>query len=137
MTDMSLSDTLNAAADLIQTRGWTTIEDSFGDADTDPWGGGSGADAPVCLEGAIAAASGMDLTLGNATGTTSWDVQHCPAYKVVYDYLKGTDWWDGTLFTSRLYDFNDAPGRTKEEVIEVLRAAAVIEAAKEKAEVEV
>ena len=119
----TVSETLYRAADLIESRGWT--KGGGGDAepeDFDPWG--KGGDSPVCLEGAIFAAAG-----GDEWWQVSMVVNACPAGQAVRDYL-GMDSYSGPS-SARLYRFNDQRGRTAAEVIEVLRAAALIEAAKE------
>lgn len=108
---MNTSEVLNRAADLIQERGWTA----------GPIGWGVG-ESSLCIEGALSAAS-----------VVSWhdDVRTfraCPAVRAVQGYL-GTE--------DALWQWNDAWDgrgdfvRTQSEVIEVLRAAAVIEAARE------
>lgn len=109
---------LDAAADAIQMAGWTTA--NLTAPDGDPWGREAG--APMCLEGGIMAAAGIP---------ESFMVAACPAYRAVWDYLDGADSWANVPDQSRLYDWNDAPGRTAEEVIEVLRAAAAVERVKE------
>jgi hypothetical protein len=55
------------------------------------------------------------------------DVLRCPAYNAVRDHLQ----WDRSLGKSYLFQWNDEPGRTASEVIEVLRATALIESARE------
>lgn len=112
----STSETLNLAADLIQQRGWT-----FGDG----WPFHNQPSSSLCLEGGIMAAVGM--TVGDPLdvhGTVLRDVEHCPAYVAVRNYLD----LDGL---TRLYRWNDKRDRTESEVIEVLRAAAAIEQARE------
>lgn len=117
---MRTSEVLNKAADLIETRGWSQGS----------WGGGASCSAPVCVEGAIAAA--MDLSLGALllTEPRSAEENHafiqmldCPAYAAVSSFL--------AISSGGLYVWNDEHGRTAEQVIEVLRAAALIEQAKE------
>lgn len=120
---MKTSEVLNRAADLIEKRGWakgrwpSTLDD----------------DSEVCLEGGILAA--IDETLNSVDLSAFWS---CPAYRAVMDYLGR----DGSLVMRRgwgicpkpaepLWAWNDQFGRTAEEVVATLRAAAVIEAAKE------
>ena len=120
MSTVATSEVLNRAADLIEERGWACGK------------GWSAEGGPLCIEGAIAAALGAD---GHAIRTTNT----CPAGAAVREYLelgeytatKGGLWywndelrWDrelGTVVTVR----------TANEVVEVLRATAVIEAARE------
>lgn len=113
---MRTSEILNKAADQIQARGWTQV---FGWNTCDR--------TPLCLEGGIQAAMGLRHA---SSMLDEYDLfRTCPAYRAVVSYL-GQD--GNQIFMA--YDYNDAPGRTKAEVIEVLRAAAVIEEAKEKAD---
>jgi hypothetical protein len=117
--DMNTSEVLNKAADLIQERGWITGGDGWADEDSQAPG--------LCLEGAIMAAAGLRF-IG--------EVPQCPAYRAVADYL-GDEVCTlrvpacNYVSPTRLYIWNDESGRTASEVIEVLRAAAVIEAARE------
>lgn len=114
MTELRTSETLNLAADLIQQRGWTT-------------GSWDAPDGGLCLEGAINAARGMEGEI----------FCHCPAADAVRSYL-------GTRF---LWAWNDhlrsaptgwvggsieaATAHGTERVIETLRAAALVEQARE------
>lgn len=107
---MRTSEILNKAADLIEERGWGQGSET--------WNNHNG--AGLCLEGGILAATGMKLTD---------DFEACPAYRAVWAHLENDDRWGA--YRGSLYNWNDAPGRTAEEVIEVLRATALIEAAKE------
>ena len=110
------SEILNKAADLIEERGWVQ-------------GTGWGRDtAALCLEGGIAAAAGIVRTLGNG-----FIYQGCPAYDAVCSYLNRHPRPRQYPVLDSLWDWNDTPGRTAEEVIEVLRAAALIEQARETA----
>lgn len=120
---MNVSDTLNKAADLIQERGWVGT-------------GGKGWEAnegtPLCIEGAIQAALGMP------GGIAVTQVNTCSAGSAVREYLElGEFEWHKTdaLFMwndrARYVDGELTSVRTAEEVIEVLRATAVIEAARE------
>jgi hypothetical protein len=108
---MRTSEVLNRAADLIQERGWVQGEGWSGVDDRDG----------LCLEGGIMAAAGI-----SGFGAIG-DVQACPAYKAVADYI-GLDLPGGATFAWR---WNDSQNRTATEVIETLRAAAVIESARE------
>lgn len=107
----TVSETLNTAADLLQERGWVGRGDGW------DWHGSGG---PVCLEGAIYAALGRPAHwLGG--GWTSKEINDCPAGEAVRRHIETAD---------ALWHFNDTR-RTAAEVIEVLRAAAVIEEARE------
>lgn len=115
---MKTSEVLNLAADAIETRGWTQAGD-------DPWGM-QDPTGPVCLEGGIAAVLGIDCTHpegAHLMGAGYEDLVRCPAYRSVKSYL--------AVDRGFLFSWNDARGRTQAEVIEVLRATAVIEAARE------
>jgi hypothetical protein len=115
---MKTSDVLNKAADLIEERGWQNADHSVGD---DPWGGGADGSTPLCLEGGILAALGLSTgkELIPPIGFT-----RCASYRAVADHLYGDP-------ARMVFTWNDAPGRTAAEVIEVLRACALIEAARE------
>lgn len=104
------SETLNRAADLIEERGWT-----FGEG----WPIYNRDTSSLCLEGGIMAAQGM------AAETHDYEkaVIRCPAYLAVLSHLDS-----GFPY---LFQWNDRKGRTAAEVIEVLRACALIEAARE------
>jgi hypothetical protein len=108
---MKTSEVLNRAADLIEERGWTTGE-GWPEADPEV--------TALCLEGGIMAAQGM--TLSNQAGLFT-----CPAYRAVRDYLD----WQPKIGQTYLFQWNDRPNRTAAEVIEVLRACALIEQARE------
>lgn len=109
----NVSDTLNLAADLIEERGWAH-------------GGGWNDDitSPLCLEGGILAASGIS--------GDEWEdeLYACPSYVAVMGYLKSDTRWG--FFKKYAYDWNDVPTRTATEVVEVLRATALIESARER-----
>ncbi len=125
------SEVLNRAADLIQERGHATGEG---------WPGAEGTGSSLCLEGGIMAA--IDVTWDNGAGYNA--LKACPAYRAVRAYLNdpevnplrrvpflwqdalphGDDGWvGGSEATAREY--------AKTRVIEVLRAAAAIEQARE------
>ena len=115
---MRTSEVLNKAADLIQERGWTRgggwlISD---DPTTSP---------KLCLEGALQAAAGIPAVLARDAGDLSYRINHeCPAGRAVRAYL-------ADQHNKGLFLWNDHLPRTAEQVIEVLRATAVIEAARE------
>lgn len=116
---MNTSEVLYEAANLIEFRGWAGREVESSQA----WGVDD-VTSPICLEGGIIAAMGGEDVVPIV------QVDKCPAYRAVHRYLELPS-------NQRLYHFNDARDRTAAEVIEVLRAAAVIEAAKERADVHV
>lgn len=115
MTTVATSEILNRAADLIEERGWTSGPR------------GMEVDGPLCLEGAIGAVIGAEVIGGLRPFYAYSDVEACPAGTAVIAYLgeQHPDQW------------NDRPGRTATEVIEVLRAVAVIEAARKEERAEV
>jgi hypothetical protein len=118
---MNTSEVLNTAADLLEERGWRP-----GD-----WGGPG---STLCLEGGILAALGIDhfRALNQADTMSVFEFWACPAYRAVADHL-GMDvsLTKGRQPAEPLWQWNDGKGRTAAEVIEVLRACAVIEAARE------
>jgi hypothetical protein len=117
MTALKTSEVLDLAADHILGRGWL----QFGGWNDSPTG-------PVCLEGGIAAALGLtakDLeTPEDVPDSESYyhAFQDCPAYQAVKSYLE---------IDHALFWWNDVFSRTADEVIEVLRGAAVVERVKE------
>lgn len=125
MTEQQIptSEVLNRAADLIEERGWQK---------GDGWCTTRNEGAPVCLEGGLMAAMGIRVdVLSTGALQSLWT---CPAYSAVAAYLDR----DVTLEDrgygeasplEALYWWNDKSTAT--EVIEVLRAVAVIEAARE------
>ena len=116
---MKLSEQLHAAADLIQTYGW-----GVGGETWDPAAGEG-----ICLEGAIAAAGGVRLTGGAPLDV---DLRECPLYRAVDTYLQDDEQWEESA-RYRLYRWNDSVATSGEQVIEVLRACALIEEARENA----
>jgi hypothetical protein len=125
---MKTSEVLYKAADLIEERGWT---EGVG------WRHEDG--GPLCLEGGILAAIGGSFDKGDHYG--------CPAYEAVRAYLGGPPFmWNDDLANRRvsaaiaagecrMENLTEVRAEAKEwaknEVIATLRAAAVIEAAKE------
>lgn len=120
---MRTSEVLNRAADLIEQRGWG--QGSWKRSGNDP----------LCIEGAI----------GAAMGDEDSTIPYCNATVAVRNYLGAAPFmWNDDLFHNRVMELigsrpeitraeaevrAQAEGRAK--VIEVLRATAVIEAAKE------
>lgn len=111
---MKTSEVLNKAADLIEERGWGQGPRTW-----------TTEGAELCLEGAIAAAMGKNANRSPRFENGIWpeDIQTCPAGAAVRDHLEWTH--------AYLCMWNDKTERTADEVIEVLRACAVIEAARE------
>lgn len=122
---MRTSEVLNLTADILERDGWMQ-DDGW-------WPAYEG--APVCLEG------GMVAALGFGPGARPV-LRQCEAYAAVKSYLDLDNLGlpclcgDKTCtvdIPQELYVWNDMPGRTQAEVIGVLRATALIEAAKENA----
>lgn len=113
---MKTSEVLYRAADLIEERGWGQGIDTW-----------SKADGAVCVEGALMAVASIPRAEG-CQGPSRKAIETCPAYVAVVDYLAYSHPDFGLWF------WNDSEDRSSAEVIEVLRAAAVIEAAKETAD---
>ena len=120
---MNVSDTLNTAADLIEERGWRQGPGG--------WDGYVADDQRLCLEGAIMAAAGItDERRGSMYGYG----EVCPAYAAVARYLDKPERPGLSMETPRdawLWHWNDKIERTAAEVVETLRAAAVIAEARE------
>ena len=112
---MNTSEVLNTAADLIEEHGWTQGHEGW-----------RGHDSGLCLEGALAAALGLGARAGERLA-----VYACPAYAAVADYLDLQPMPKIAPVRDSLWGWNDRQNRTATEVIATLRAAAVIEAAKE------
>ena len=123
---MTTSETLYKAADLIERKGW-----GRGSA---TWHGGGG----LCVEGAIAAALGRRVMIGEDAITPDELNYECPAGLAVREFLGAERIGVSTGGKAKwLCHWNDRPDRTASEVIEVLRATALIEAAKENTEAKV
>lgn len=116
---MPTSEVLHLAADAIEKRGWTRGGPEGSD---DPWGLHGG---PVCIEGAIQAASGVGHTP---------EFYFCPAYEAVIEHLDLHPFPKVGPVMQGLWQWNDSRQRTSAEVIEVLRAAAAVEQAREDTE---
>lgn len=113
---MKTSEILDLAADKIQEVGWGQGPATWENT------GGKG----LCLEGGILAAMGVDVL--------AEPDRSCPAMRAVKDYLGERLTYtppEGTPYTREPWGWNDEDGRTAEEVIGVLRAAAAVERAKE------
>ena len=128
MNDILTSEVLDLAADEIQRQGWRK-----GDA------GWDGRDGGLCIEGAIAAAAGIDTSFTDFSNGPFGGLWTCPAYKAVAEFLNmdvafGHRSVDGTYVHSPkepLWKYNDSIATDENEVIAVLRAAAAVERAKE------
>lgn len=107
---MLTSEVLNTAADLIEKRGWTTMLGLGSDEAVEAWFPKPTSTGPLCLEGGINGACQDEKRLARAS------------IDILAEYL---DW------TRPLFAWNDRTGRTAAEVIEVLRACALIESARE------
>lgn len=109
---MRTSEVLNKAADLIEEHGWIKGQG---------WPGEPYHTGKLCLEGGLLAAMGM-VYQDIADDERHDEFRACPAYQAVREYTGH----DG----SSLWTWND--GRQSAiEVIEVLRGAALVEAARE------
>lgn len=109
------SEVLYLAADLIEQQGWTQVNGTNSiEDDIQAWYPKPGSTLPLCLEGGLYSAAG--------SCSDSYDA------KVALGEYLGIQW-------TRLYVWNDRTAKSAAEVIEVLRACAVIEAAKENADV--
>lgn len=125
---MNTSDVLYRAADLIEERGWKRGEG---------WVIEGREGAALCLEGGIMAAQGLSFPRiadgGIAETSDVWrTLWSCPSYVAVAEYLDSDLTPDATSGrpTDPLFWWNDGQ-KSVETVIATLRAAAVIEAAKE------
>jgi hypothetical protein len=107
------ADVLNAAADLIEAKGWTQGIYGWGNyADQSGW-----YDGPLCIEGAILAAMGVTMQERDS---------RCPAFNAVRSFLE----LDPNPQVTPLYLWNDDLSHVegKETVLATLRGAAVLSA---------
>jgi hypothetical protein len=119
---MKTSEVLDRAADLIEERGW-------GSGPTSVMGVGG-----ACLIGAMYAASNDGAFADDECAPYVWIAKSDPGLSA-FHYLRHLD---GYIYRpADLWHWNDTPGRTASEVVEVLRACAVIEASRERESVEV
>jgi hypothetical protein len=119
---MQTSEVLNRAADLIEERGWWGGGMKAPVRDTEAaWWPEAHADTPVCVEGAIR------LAADNAYRTKA-NTCHILAAYLQDGYPECANTISGRVTP---FSWNDRRGRTATEVIEVLRACAVIEASRE------
>jgi hypothetical protein len=115
---MQTSEVLNKAADLIEERGWSPR------GNNGAWHPKPGSTTPLCVEGALRLAAGR---------------RDQDALDALSGYLNDRYPECFNPFSGRVLPFswNDRTGRTSSEVIEVLRACAVIEASRERESAEV
>src|SRR5690349_9219251 len=102
---LTTSETLDLAADLIEKRGWAQAS------------AGMLVDGPHCIQGAIQAAAGGKTQpdyQGRGDAYRFFDTDPCPAGDAVMAYLEVT--------SAGVWAWNDYVYRTAPEVIEVLRA---------------
>lgn len=124
---MRTSEALARAADLIETKGW--VQGNYGML--------ADQDVPKCITGAIACALDLepagrvDHTVGGPIYAYG-EIEFSPAYRAVFRYLRPELEREQA---THLWQWNDKSTTTKERVIEVLRAAALIEAAAEQEKV--
>lgn len=122
---MSVSETLSKAADLIEAHGWVQFKERT-------------YDGRMCLRGAVALAAGVKQwqQIVEEEESESWE------YAVTEDVFSDPGGVETFTKATRallehnpalgnlrpgvgfLEDWNDAPGRTKEEVVQMLRATA-------------
>lgn len=119
---MNTSEVLNAAADHIERRGWTGASGTDSEVTKRAWYPDPEAVYPVCAEGALRLANG-GLRANDAIKALK-----------VYLHDRYPECVNSVSGEVVVFSWNDAPGRTADEVIAALRAAAVIEAAKETAD---
>lgn len=109
MTPADVALSLEKAAELIESRGW---------ANGAGWPNPADQTAPLCLEGGIMAALGINVVSNLDEGDPIGFLAKCPAYRTVKDHL-------GTQYPiDRVWAWNDRPERTVEQVTELLRTVA-------------
>lgn len=112
---MKTSEILTKAADIIEAQGWVKGEQ-----------GTVVGEGPKCLMGAVAQAAGM------TTFPAAWRDQEHYSYTGLYDHPAGKALVEhmGVADSDHLWKFNDAAEGVN-DVLEVLRAAALVEAGRE------
>lgn len=110
------SEVLAAAADLIDSKGWTTGAG---------WNGQL-PDGKLCLEGGIMAAVGLVCDDPDTDDVVFRELRECPAYQAVVGYLEEA----GHIGVAP-FRWNDALHRTQEGVTTLLRTVAYAERLKE------
>lgn len=124
---MLTSEILNLAADKIEQHGWSSGPGGWDGQDYE-----TGVPAGLCLEGGILAAAGM--TSQEACGAIL--LEQCSAARAVHAYLQlpaDYELWEWNDISIRYGDEFNELERTGEEVIEVLRGAALVEQVRESA----
>jgi hypothetical protein len=119
VTGMETCDVLNKAADYIEEVGWSKGPNSWKAKD----GGG------VCIEGALWSAVGHSNSMV--------DLWKHPAYQAVVEHLGGPPNPRPQFLLApsvSLWFWNDYKAESQEQVVGVLRAAALIEQAKQPAQ---
>lgn len=118
---MKTSEVLNLAADQIEQRGWVVGGNGWNTGSTEP----------LCLEGGLMAAMGLNwLEFANDTHS---EFRTCPAYTAVQEYLELANREHINGDGLELWRWNDNEAEDSDHVISVLRAVALVEAAKEAA----
>jgi hypothetical protein len=113
----AVSEVLHQSADIIERQGWTVKK------------GMQPGNGPRCLMGGIAQAIKAPVREFRSLGISTYcysTVERHPAYQAVVEQIGEENIEGPWAFT-----WNDEEGRTAEDVIGVLRAAAVIEEARE------
>ena len=106
MTTLQTHELIDTAADLIETLGWTQGPDG--------WPSTPDHDGPVCAEGGLMLAGGINWATGPGELVAFWQ---SPAVTAVKNQI-------GATF---IPEWNDEEGRTRGEVIGALRSAAAVE----------
>lgn len=120
---MNTSEVLDKAADLVQEQGWWQSPNGWPRAARQPAG--------LCLEGGIMAALGVTFD----SDPSLEEFTACPAYRAVQSYLGLSHELDEDgQAVEPLWRWNDDLTRKAAEVIEVLRAAAMVERTREAVE---
>jgi hypothetical protein len=124
--ELRTSEVLNRSADLIELDGW--FQNGYAPAQS--VNGVSMDGLPVCAMGAIYRANGTPLAWSGDLGCWNGVIHDDPpAALALASHLGGP--------SVHIPRWNDALGQTQAEVIETLRAVALIEASREDARVEV
>ena len=111
---MQTSEVLNKAADLIEERGWQTGPR------------GMTGEGGLCLMGAVFAAQSNRVAESDLEATHGFVA--CPAGAAVYEHVKDDRYVHSPLL---VWAYNDRIAKSSTDVLGVLRACALIEAARE------
>lgn len=119
MPELTNAQVLRKAQDVLRERGW------HGGRGVGNW---EGPDGCLCVGAAISVALGGDPVATREVGKVRWQ-RFCDLFALLRPYTG-----DHRSLSLGLYAFNDSPGRTLEQVLDLLERAAIAEEGKERGE---